>query len=81
MGVKKVGVKKEDKKKGVKKSEGKKKMGVKKTGGKKRKGKKKGIKILLKKKWINIIRWITMTTNYYQLLEVKLLGGISYKIH
>ena len=22
-----------------------------------------------------------MTTNYYQLLEVKLLGGVSYKIH
>ena len=50
-------------------------------GIKKKWGKKKGVKILLKKKWINNLLWIIMTTNYYQLLEVKLLGGVSYKIH
>ena len=66
---------------GIKKRGGKKKVGKKSGDKKKSGGKKKGVKILLKKKWINNIRWITMTTNYYQLLEVKLLGGVSYKIH
>ena len=61
---------------GVKKSRGKKKVGINKSWGKKKDGKNP-----IKKKWINNILWIiTMTTNYYQLLEIKLLGGVSYKI-
>ena len=40
-------------------------------------GIKKGGKNPIKKKWINNILWITMTTNYYQILEEKLLGGVS----